>query len=165
MRNITDAAAELDQALQFEDDAYRYRGQGPEAKAVQPVGTLPDIVAMLHSEHRYMHALLDILEQQVEKLQPGRIADYPLMLDVVDYLSRYPDQYHHPREDLLFASLARNDTAFLPYQKRLGVSTAQSRRITSSCTANCAASLPDGGYSNTSCDKRCSATSAAIATI
>ena len=119
MRNITDAAAELDQALQFEDDAYRYRGQGPEAKAVQPVGTLPDIVAMLHSEHRYMHALLDILEQQVEKLQPGRIADYPLMLDVVDYLSRYPDQYHHPREDLLFASLARNDTAFLPYQKRL----------------------------------------------
>lgn len=119
MRNSTNAATDLVRALQSADTPDRYRGERPAPTAEQAVDTLPDIVAVLDSEHRYMHALLDILEQQVEKLQPGRIADYPLMLDVVEYLSRYPDQYHHPREDLLFASLTRNDATFLHYQKRL----------------------------------------------
>lgn len=119
MANRSASAVDFERAIVFEDDRYHYRGAGPEDTTDGAVDGLPDIVATLESEHRYIHALLDILDQQLEKLQPGKIADYPLMLDVVDYLAQYPDQYHHPREDLLFASLSRHDKGFLKYKKRL----------------------------------------------
>ena len=32
--------------------------------------------------------------------------DFPLMRDVMLYMTRYPDQFHHPKEDLLFTALA-----------------------------------------------------------
>jgi acetyl esterase/lipase/hemerythrin-like domain-containing protein len=111
--------ARLKQAVQFEDDQYRYTGKAPVPKSADPRGALPDILATLGSEHRYIHSMLDILDGQLDKLRPGKIADYQLLLDVVEYLSYYPDQYHHPREDLLFGSLLRKDMGFRKYVKRL----------------------------------------------
>ena len=113
------AAGGIEQVAQFEDDRYRFTGAAPVPKYSHAVDELPDILAMLDSEHRYIHVLLDTLEQQVGRLQPGKIADYQLMLDVVEYLTQYPDQYHHPREDLLFGCLARNDRGFRKHEKRL----------------------------------------------
>ena len=106
-------------AVQFEDKQYRFTGGAPVPKSAKSAKILPDIIATLNSEHRYLHALLDILEQQGERLRPGKIPDYQLLLDVVEYLAHYPDEYHHPREDLLFASLSRKDAGFLKYEKRL----------------------------------------------
>lgn len=109
----------FERAVNFEDEQYRYTGEGPVPKSLSSSDALPDILATLNSEHRYIHALLDILEGQVDKLRPGRIADYQLLLDVVEYLFQYPDRYHHPREDLLFGSLLKQDAGFRKYEKRL----------------------------------------------
>ncbi len=109
----------LEEAVRFEDEQYRFTGGRPTVKSGTPRGALPDILATLHSEHRYIHSLLDTLEGQADKLTPGRIPDYQLLLDVVDYLTHYPDRYHHPREDLLFGGLLKKDSAFGKHVKRL----------------------------------------------
>ena len=116
-RNV--AARRIQEVVEFEDADYRYAGEAPVPKSARAADGLPDIIATLDSEHRYIHALLEILEQQLERLQPGKIADYQLMLDVVEYLTQYPDQYHHPREDLLFGALSSQDKGFTKYEKRL----------------------------------------------
>ena len=43
---------------------------------------------------------------------PGRRPNYALLLEMVDYLAQYPDQYHHPREDMLFSALLGEDPDF-----------------------------------------------------
>jgi hemerythrin-like domain-containing protein len=52
-------------------------------------------------------------------LKPGKVPDYHLLLEIVDYLKHYPDQYHHPREDLLFTRMLENDSKFSAQLERL----------------------------------------------
>ncbi len=59
----------------------------------------------LRNEHRNLRNLLSLLEQQLDTLESGGPFDYQLLADIVDYLVTYPDCYHHPLEDLLFARL------------------------------------------------------------
>ena len=59
----------------------------------------------LAAEHRHMTALLNLLEQRMSQRQKITQGDYYLMRDVVGYLHDFPDQVHHPTEDLLFDSL------------------------------------------------------------
>jgi hemerythrin-like domain-containing protein len=63
----------------------------------------------LNNEHRHIASLLDALAEQADRLLPGRTPDYAMMLDIARYMSEYPDEYHHPREDLLFARLTDRD--------------------------------------------------------
>ena len=39
----------------------------------------------------------------------GDESDYQLMKDIMHYMRHYPDLFHHPREDVLFGELVRND--------------------------------------------------------
>ena len=119
MSRQSSGAASLEQAVEFEDERFHFSGGAPERKARSGQGSLPAIVETLYSEHRYIHHLLDVLEEQSGKLVPGKIPNYHLMLDVVDYLTHYPDQYHHPREDLLFGELLKRDKGFRKYINRL----------------------------------------------
>jgi acetyl esterase/lipase/hemerythrin-like domain-containing protein len=119
MTRSANSAQSLDQAVSFEDEHFTYRGQGPRRKASKNGDAVPGIVDTLYSEHRYINTLLDTLESQADRLAPGKIADYPLMLDIVDYLTHYPDRYHHPREDMLFDMLRRRDKSFKKQLDRL----------------------------------------------
>ena len=110
---------ELREALRFEDERYAFSERGPRAKAAGDGDRLAGIVETLYSEHAYIGALLDRLELEAARLEPGRVPDYPLLLEMIDYLTHYPDQYHHPREDRLFASLLRGDAAFGDRLERL----------------------------------------------
>ena len=58
-------------------------------------------------EHEYFLHLLRLLQAQLDVFHDGREPDYTLMLDIVSYMREYSDQYHHPREDVAFARLAR----------------------------------------------------------
>lgn len=80
---------------------------------------LAGVIETLNSEHGYFLSLLDTLEQEAEKLKPGRVPDYHLLLDIVDYLTHYPGQYHHPREDMLFAKMLSVDKSFKRDLQRL----------------------------------------------
>ena len=64
-------------------------------------------VALWHTEHVYFGRLLVLLQQELDQFHRGERPDYELMLDVVGYLRDYTDRFHHPREDVAFARLAK----------------------------------------------------------
>ncbi len=60
------------------------------------------IMQALRLEHANMARLLDMLEGQ---LAEGPDADFDLIRSVADYFLTYPDQFHHPKEDLVYHAL------------------------------------------------------------
>lgn len=68
---------------------------------------MTDPVAAWHTDHVYFGRLLDLLERQVDVFHGGERPNYELMLDIIDYLRHFSDQFHHPREDAAFACLAK----------------------------------------------------------
>lgn len=103
----------------FEDDVYSYSIEGPKKASQRSAGDLRDILETLESEHCYITSLLESLEQQARRLKPGKIPDYHLLHEIVDYLIHYPSQYHHPREDLLFSQMLEYDKGFQARLDRL----------------------------------------------
>jgi hemerythrin-like domain-containing protein len=72
-----------------------------------------------HQEHVYFARLLDLLEGEVASFAAGERPNYPLMLDILEYLSEYADRYHHPREDAAFGILERRMPELAPALMRL----------------------------------------------
>jgi hemerythrin-like domain-containing protein len=63
------------------------------------------IIELLSREHRNIERLLAVLERELEVFDLGDRPDYEVVRAVIDYFERYPKQYHHPQEDLVFARL------------------------------------------------------------
>jgi hemerythrin-like domain-containing protein len=61
-----------------------------------------------HTEHVYFNQLLGMLRKQVDLFHRGELPNYELVQDIVTYLREYSDRFHHPREDVAFARLARH---------------------------------------------------------
>ena len=91
------------------------RGAAPDTKAGTAgkgtVKRLPahDVVGALYIEHRYAARLLDLLEEQLAAVARGEPLDREASLAVMTYMTQHPDAYHHPREDAMFALLAKRD--------------------------------------------------------
>jgi len=64
-----------------------------------------NIAQELEGEHASMARLLDILDRQVAVFEASGQPDYELMRQIVDYFIDFPDQCHHPKEDLVAAAL------------------------------------------------------------
>lgn len=65
-----------------------------------------DVIDRLRADHHNMSTLLDILERELDAVERAGNADFELMKDVMQYLTRYSDKVHHPMEDLVYARLA-----------------------------------------------------------
>lgn len=63
------------------------------------------LLAELRTDHKNMSLMLDLLEQESNRLYEGSEADYELMHDVMRYMTVYPDAIHHPKEDRVYAEL------------------------------------------------------------
>ncbi|WP_295801019.1 hemerythrin domain-containing protein [uncultured Microbulbifer sp.] len=65
------------------------------------------IYRQLCCDHKHMQRLLDVFETLLQQLgkQDRNPATLTMILDALDYLSVYPDQWHHPVEDLVFEQL------------------------------------------------------------
>ena len=57
-------------------------------------------------DHANFARLLDILEGELEAFHWAAKPDYRLMLDIMSYMTQYPDRFHHPPEELAFAKAA-----------------------------------------------------------
>ena len=66
-------------------------------------------IALWHAEHVNFAALLNRLEAELQRFHKGESPDYQLMLDIMFYMTHYPDVLHHPKEDLAFARLKERD--------------------------------------------------------
>jgi hemerythrin-like domain-containing protein len=60
------------------------------------------LISELHQDHVNLGRLLNLLERELDRLRRGENPNYWLLLDLVDYVESYPDQIHHPREDIIF---------------------------------------------------------------
>lgn len=71
------------------------------------------ILAELRQDHHNMARLLNLLEGQAEAIFGEDEFDLELMVDIMHYMTVYPDAVHHPKEDKLYAELraARPDLA------------------------------------------------------
>ena len=68
-------------------------------------------IERLRREQDALYYLLHGLERQLVALQRDRKPNYPLMRDILHYLTEYADRYHHPYEDLLYRRLAERNPA------------------------------------------------------
>ncbi len=69
------------------------------------------LIESLHEDHRNLSTLLRLLETNLLALQSDNDPDYPLMVDIVEYVYSYPDVFHHPREDLLYQTAMERDSS------------------------------------------------------
>jgi hemerythrin-like domain-containing protein len=69
------------------------------------------IIERLSREHRNIETLLAILERELEFFDRGDCPDYEVIRAIISYFELYPELYHHPQEDLVFAKLKLRDPA------------------------------------------------------
>nr|VFJ60947.1 MAG: Hemerythrin-like domain-containing protein [Candidatus Kentron sp. FM]VFJ61382.1 MAG: Hemerythrin-like domain-containing protein [Candidatus Kentron sp. FM]VFK13454.1 MAG: Hemerythrin-like domain-containing protein [Candidatus Kentron sp. FM] len=70
---------------------------------------MSEMIQQLHTDHVNMARLLDLIAEQLELLQVGEVPDYVLMMDIMQYMTNYPDLFHHPKEDILFQRVTKRD--------------------------------------------------------
>ena len=66
---------------------------------------MPDTILLLQLEHGRVAKLLELVAEQATNLVRHRPADLRLLRSAFDYLSQYPSQCHHPKEDLVYRKL------------------------------------------------------------
>ena len=66
---------------------------------------------LLHGEHAHLAKLLKLLDRQIARFGAGQRPEYEIISGVIDYCLDFPDQCHHPKEDLVFRRLQARDAA------------------------------------------------------
>ena len=69
------------------------------------------IIELLTEEHRNIERLLAVLEHELDVFDSGNRPDYEVIRAIISYFQVYPEQFHHPQEDLVFARLKVRDPA------------------------------------------------------
>jgi len=69
------------------------------------------IIERLSREHRNIEKLLAVLEREIEIFDRGDRPDYEIIRGIIYYFDLYPELYHHPQEELVFAKLKLRDAA------------------------------------------------------
>ena len=66
---------------------------------------MPRVITVLQNDHQNVSVLLQLLDPLASKLAPGTPADFVPILDIMNYMTRYSDLFHHPMEELVFKKL------------------------------------------------------------
>ena len=70
---------------------------------------MSEVIRVLRREHANMASLVKTLEWQVNEFEQGAHPDYEVIRSAIDYFLGFPELYHHPKEDMVYARLlARN---------------------------------------------------------
>jgi hemerythrin-like domain-containing protein len=67
------------------------------------------IIERLTEEHRNIERLLAVLEHELDVFDSGDRPDYEVIRAIISYFQVYPEQFHHPQEDRVFAKLKIRD--------------------------------------------------------
>ena len=66
-------------------------------------------IATLERDHANIEKVLKLLESEILAIEVGKTPDYQLLQDIMCYMTQYPDRFHHPKEDLLFAQVLKHE--------------------------------------------------------
>ena len=64
-----------------------------------------NVLTELRQDHKNMGLMLNLLEQESNRLYVGDDPDFELLHDIMHYMTVYPDAVHHPKEDRIYAEL------------------------------------------------------------
>lgn len=70
---------------------------------------MSEVIRILRREHANMETLVKTLEWQVGEFERGGTPDYEVIRGAIDYFLSFPDLYHHPKEDMVYARLCQRD--------------------------------------------------------
>jgi hemerythrin-like domain-containing protein len=90
---------------------------------------MPNTLDQWHTEHVNFAKLLNLLEAELDLFHEGERPNYELMLDIMFYMTHYPDVLHHPREDLAFAKIKELEEDVGPTVDELSKQHAQLREL------------------------------------
>ncbi len=71
--------------------------------------TEPPMLEALRAEHRHIASMMQLCRDQLDALERGQRVDPHVLYEIMDYMVRWPDRYHHPREDLVYGRAAELD--------------------------------------------------------
>lgn len=74
--------------------------------SVETLIQIPDVITALDRDHANIAKLLEILESEILAIEVGKTPDYYMLKKIMRYMTQYPDEFHHPKEDRIFARLA-----------------------------------------------------------
>lgn len=77
------------------------------------------IIQQLKQEHVHSGRLACLIDSQLALFHIAERPDYDLLLDAMEYMTHYPDVFHHPKEDVLFRRLTLRAPALRPLVDRL----------------------------------------------
>jgi len=72
---------------------------------------MSNIIQILLEEHRNIDKLLLVLEHELEVFDRSEEPDYEILQAVIQYFQDYPENCHHPKEDMVFEKLKVRDLA------------------------------------------------------
>ena len=82
----------------------------PAAPGKQAVaGGQHPLMQTLYAEHRHIASVMQLLAGQLAAIEAGEPVDTHVVYETMDYMVTWPDRYHHPREDLIYAHAAELD--------------------------------------------------------
>ncbi len=70
---------------------------------------MPQVIKALERDHANIEKVLVLLESEILAIEVGKTPDYPLLQDIMCYMTQYPDRFHHPKEDLVFAQILKRE--------------------------------------------------------
>ncbi|ESQ08182.1 MAG: hypothetical protein N838_03185 [Thiohalocapsa sp. PB-PSB1] len=74
----------------------------PPPDEVDPMSAL---LNRLEEDHRRLTQIMGLLEGLLDRFHDGEEPDYELLAELLEYMTDYADQVHHPSEDLIFEQL------------------------------------------------------------
>lgn len=77
------------------------------------------VIDQLKQEHVHSARLACLIDSQLALFHVAERPDYDLLLDAMEYMTHYPDVFHHPKEDILFRRLMLRSPTLRPLVDRL----------------------------------------------
>jgi hemerythrin-like domain-containing protein len=82
-------------------------------KNAPPDRSFQPLMKTLHAEHAHMSMVMQVFKEQLVAIECGEVVDTHVVYEVMDYMVTWPDRFHHPREDLIYARVAEIDPGAL----------------------------------------------------
>jgi len=74
---------------------------------------------ILHEDHINVARLLDVIDHVMDQIRQGNVESLQLACNAMRYMTAYPDMYHHPTEDAVFARLVQRAPETRPVIEQL----------------------------------------------
>lgn len=89
--------------------------------AEQHEGDLPEapMLVSLRSEHRHIASVLALLSDHLNSIERSELVNTHVVYEILDYMVTWPDRFHHPREDVIYAYAAEADAGLAKDRRKL----------------------------------------------